>query len=529
MTPDYPSFRSRGLGPRRLTAQVLTVALLVTAAGCSSVPPVHWVSNTAPDSSGNPDYAGSQEIEWTECRHEAAHALAGSPLPSSIVYECGTVLVPQDWNQPDNGETFEIVLLRARSEEQEDRIGSLLVNPGGPGGSGVDIAAYLSTTLSDEILRRFDIVGFDPRGVMRSSPLACIPDTLKDELIGFDPDPVSQDEFDEFVLLNEVAAQGCERTYGATLRLYSTEQTVRDMEAIRAALGDEKLTYLGYSYGTLLGAVYARLFPDRIRAFVLDGAVDPTVNGVIASERQAAGFELAFDNFVAWCRQVGRADCAIGPDARATVQGLLDRARQDPAVGYDGRQATAGWVLNLVISTLYTQDYWPWMAQALDDLDRGDPTLLFQIGDYFVGRDPNGTYDNSMEMLTNVNCVDDEESPTVEQVRQLQEEWRQEYPLFGAALAMSIVGCAVWPNLHDPYPVGEAEGAPPIVVIGTLGDPATPYEQAPALANLLGTGVLITYEGEGHTIYPDSPCVNEAVNQYLLELEPPVDGLRCPA
>jgi pimeloyl-ACP methyl ester carboxylesterase len=299
------------------------------------------------------------------------------------------------------------------------------------------------------------------------------------------------------------------------------------MEAIRAAVGDPKLTYLGYSYGTLLGAVYAHLYPAMIRAMVLDGAVDPLQGPVAAAEGQAVGFERAFNNFAAWCASAG-ADCPIGPDARKTVTTLLDDARQKP-VAQNGRKATAGWVLLAVVASLYQRLDWPVLAQALADLGNGDAQGVFRIADQYYERDPNGHYSNLIDANSAINCADSTTTSSVDQIRQLQNTWRTKYPLFGPSMALGLLTCTFWSTGRDPYHAGAATGSPPLVVIGTKGDPATPYEQTMALANLLGTGQVLTWEGDGHTAYPDTPCITDAVNRYFIDLVPPAPGTSCPA
>ena len=510
-------------GCRRYALGVATVAVAGLLAGCSA-PGLRW-NPGQPGATGGP---GAVTADWKACEETAEEALGQSP-PGGMQFDCASIPVPRDWNDPDSGEPFRVAMLRARSASQDpdQRIGSLVINPGGPGGSGVDTAVYLAYTLPQEILERFDIVGFDPRGVERSTPVECFSDADKDEMIGIEPDPKSQQDFDEVVDFAEEVVDGCEQKYGDDLKYFSTEQTARDMEAIREAVGDEKLTYLGYSYGTLLGAVYAKLFPDKIRAFVLDGAVDPRKDEIEGSKGQAAGFELAFRNFAKWCEDKGRSGCPIGPDAKKSVQALLAEAGKSPAQGSDGREATSGWVLSAVLYTMYVQEWWPRLAQALDELDEGDPDRMFDIVDSFNERDRNGHYPNSMEILTTVNCVDEEETLSIDTVRKLQVDWRKEYPLFGGALALSMLNCAVWPDQHDPYPYGEAKGAPPILVVGTTGDPATPYEQAGELAKLLGTGVLITYRGEGHTAYPKPGCLNDTINAYLIDEKAPESEVTC--
>ncbi len=500
--------------PLRLGVALLV--LTVAVAGCF-LPPIL---------NGGQAREASPEPGWSNCSSEA-RALLGR-TPSGYTFQCRTIQVPQDWNNRDDGRTMGVSLIRARSDSQRDRIGSLLVNPGGPGGSGVDLAVYLTQGLPAEITRRFDIVGFDPRGVGRSDAIKCYTSADLDASFGSEPDPRSQAAFDEVVSLNKKMVEQCAAKYGAKLPLYSTEQAARDMDQIRVELGDEKLTYLGYSYGTLLGAVYAQLFPDKIRALVLDGAVDPQASSIQSSEGQAKGFELAFSNFAAWCAD-NASRCPIQGDAQEVVQKLMEQARVDP-VGYrDGRKATAGWILWSVVSSMYTKARWPDLGSALNDLSEGKAGGVFALADAYADRDTNGSYTNLFDANSAVNCADDAKPVTVDQIRSLQSQWRTDYPLFGAPLAVGMLTCALWSGARDPYPVGPASGAPPILVVGTKGDPATPFEQTPKLATMLGTGVVLGWEGEGHTAYPETRCITAAVNKYLINLEPPRTNTSCPA
>jgi len=510
---------------RSLAGSALVLALVLTA--CSS-PGTEGTWGPAGGRAATPAPARSgQPLAWRDCEPEAER-VAGSPL-SGATYSCATLAVPQDWAEP-GGATFDLALLRIRSDRQDERIGSLLVNPGGPGGSGWETAVYLSLGIPTEVMQRFDLIGFDPRGVARSSPVECISDRDKDEATAADPDPESQAEFDAQVRAARAIGEGCARKYGEALPRFATEQAARDMDAIRAAVGDEKLTYLGYSYGTLLGAVYAQLFPGRVRALVLDGAVDPEQDDVTASEGQAAGFEKAFDNFAADCRAKGSA-CPLGPNPRAvvqeTVEGLQIRPLQEP--GGSRRTVTGGHVLLAVVAALYVEQRWAPLAKAVADVRRGDPTGVLELADDYNGRQDDGSYDNSTDANLAVNCADEATPPSVAEVRRLQGEWRTKYPLFGSALALSTLGCAVWPGARDPYPTGRAEGSPPILVVGTVGDPATPYANTGKLAAMLGVGRVLTWAGEGHTAYPQTRCIAEAVNRYLIDLTVPAEGTRCPA
>jgi pimeloyl-ACP methyl ester carboxylesterase len=512
----------------RLLALGLLAGLLVLT-GCT-VPVI------SPDAGNNaapgdqPAPAASGEPAWRSCP-EVPRQLVGRGA-SGMKYDCATIKVPQDWSNAGNGQTFDVALIRVRSDKQHDRIGSLLVNPGGPGASGVNLAVYLSfgsafQGIPDEVTQRFDIVGFDPRGVDRSSPVECISDAQLDESFGYVPDPQTQAQFDGLVDLNRSIGQECGAKYADKLKLFSTVQTAKDMDAIRAAVGDQKTTYLGYSYGTLLGATYAQLFPQNVRALVLDGAVDPRQGFAAGSESQAKGFALAFDNFAKWC-DATPARCPIAPDAKAAVTTQIDKAEVSPVTGAGGRKATSGWVFYAVISSLYTQSGWQALGSAIKQLEGGNPAEVFQLADAYAEREPNGTYSNLFDANIAVNCADQKTVPDVNQVRTLQGQWRSSVPLFGAPLAVGMLTCAVWPGGHDPYPTGPATGSAPILVVGTTGDPATPYAQAPALANMLGVGRLLTWEGEGHTAYPQTGCVTQAVDAYLLNLTVPPEGKRCP-
>ncbi|EXG80937.1 putative hydrolase or acyltransferase of alpha/beta superfamily [Cryptosporangium arvum DSM 44712] len=518
----------------RLSLVIVSLAAAVGLSACgTTVADGEWRSvPRAGSPSAAPSAAPSSApdtsmAKWTDCKAEIERSI-GTSL-SGVQVDCGAVRVPQDWANP-TGATFDIAMVRVRRTDQKNRIGSLLVNPGGPGASGIELAAQTPLFLPGEIMERFDVVGFDPRGVGKSAPVDCLTAASKDATTAANPDPAPQKEFDEQVKLWRTSINPCVSKYGQSLGYYSTEQTVRDMDAIREAVGDPKMTYLGYSYGTLLGAVYAHLYPGRIRAFVLDGAVDPNLDGITASEGQAAGFEKAFDNFAAACRARG-SGCPIGPDARRTLHDVLITVQKKPVAGRGGekRTATTGHVLSAVTAALYVKAQWPTLEKAIADVSKGDPTTVFALNDSFTGRNADGSYNNMTDAFTAIGCTDDRNPPTVAKVRTLQAEWRRKYPLFGAPLAMTMLSCAVWPGTHDPYPVGAAFGAPPIVVVGTTGDPATPYANTAKLASGLGTGHIVTWQGEGHTAYPQTTCIRENISNYLLTTNPPPDGLTCPA
>ncbi|GIF18334.1 pimeloyl-ACP methyl ester carboxylesterase [Actinoplanes tereljensis] len=518
--------------PRRSRLVVgFLAAMVLTLAGCT-------VPTFAPDGSGedapfakSTSAAPGTSTDWRSC-DDVPRDLVGRGA-TGMQYDCADVSVPRDWNDPQGGETYGISVIRIRSATQKNRIGSLLINPGGPGGSGVDTAVYLSYGealggLPTEITDKFDIIGFDPRGVGRSDPVKCIDSTDQDASFAAPPDPVSQADFDSLVALNKKIANSCGSKYGDQLVTFSTDQAAKDMDSIRTAVGDPKLTYLGWSYGTLLGATYAQQFPTSIRAMVLDGAVDPKQTYVQGSESQAKGFERAFTNFTAWCKATP-AKCPIAPDARKAVTDAMAAAAKNPVAYSDGRKATSGWVFVAVISSLYSESGWATLAQAVAGLKEGNAKGIFTLADQYAERKPDGSYSNLFDANLAVNCADTKDAPSVEEVRKLQGEWRTKYPLFGAALAVGMLPCTFWPGERDPYPASTANGAPPIVVVGTTGDPATPYENTADLASMLGVGHVLTWEGEGHTAYPSTKCIVQAVDGYLIGLTVPQEGLRCPA
>jgi len=505
---------------RRLIAAL--VAVLLLAGGCIA-PRARWASPTSGHLGPPSASASATSLHWTPC----PDAWKGTfdTAPKNITYDCATLKVPQDWAHPVDGKTFDIAIVRGRNAGQRDKIGSLLINPGGPGGSGWDYGVYRAAMLPAEVTRRFDIIGFDPRGVGRSTPVHCFSTADLDTSFGADPDPVTNEQFATAVATAKHEADACGAAYGDTLKYFSTEQTARDMDAIRAALGDKQMTYLGYSYGTLLGAVYAELFPKNVRALVLDGAVDPTQSSEASAESQAKGFERAFDNFATWCK-ANASVCPIAPDARAAVVAAIQQGRTAPVKDKAGRVATSGWVFTAVAAALYSKSAWPALGIAINQLAGGRTDTLFALADSYADRDANGHYSNLFDANATIDCADDPHPPTVAHVRDLQTAWRAKYPLFGASMALNLI-CAQWPGGHDPYPIGPATGSAPILVVGTTGDPATPYEQTAALAKMLGVATVLTHQGEGHTAYPQTNCVTDAVNRYLIDLKVPPAGTIC--
>ncbi|MBA3338885.1 MAG: alpha/beta fold hydrolase [Geodermatophilaceae bacterium] len=521
---------------RRAARSVLAAVLgsiVLLIAGCTTMTdgratPAAAGTAASPPSESVPEAPPVEDISWEDCTANVETAVGGH-LDRPLTFQCGTTHVPKDYDHPNDG-VYELFLLRAVSTEQTDRIGSLVVNPGGPGASGVDTAIGLALTLPLEIPAHFDIVGFDPRGVGFSAPVECISDSFKDELNAAEPTPRTPEEIDDALDLSAEIADGCEAEYGDELANFNTTYTARDMDRLREALGDEQLTYLGYSYGTTLGSTYAELFPDRVRALVLDGAVDPTKDDLESSEGQAAGFEQAFDAFAADCVSQAGA-CPAGPDPRALVYQLLDQAEASPipSSGPSGRTATDGLVFTGVLGALYSQDAWPDLARSLADARAGDSVGILALADGYSRRQPDGSYPNLTDANIAINCDDSNETFTRNQVTGYIADWDAAYPLFGAALASGLLTCTMWHATRHPLPERDAAGSAPILVVGTIGDPATPYQGAVTMAEQLQAGVLLTWEGEGHTAFPKTDCITNAVVGYLVDLTVPDDGTTCPA
>jgi pimeloyl-ACP methyl ester carboxylesterase len=519
----------------RLHRGLLAVSssLLLMLTGCTSFTETleseaSTATPSAPTTPAGPDVA---DIQWTDCTSEIADLIKDQPgADRDLTFDCGRTEVPISYDEPD-GATLPLFLVRAVMAGQTDRIGSLMVNPGGPGASGADTAINLALTLPDDVMKRFDIVGFDPRGVGLSTPIECIPDDLKERMIAAEPRPTSDDQLDEVFALADEVAQGCADEYGDALGTFNTVATARDMEQLRQALGDDTLTYLGYSYGTTLGSTYAELFPDKVRALVLDGAVDPDVDPEADAEASAAAFEKGFDTFAENCTGL-LAGCPISDDPRQFVNDLLVQADTTPipsAEDGETRRATPGVVMTAVQAALYDTDSWPQLTQALAAAKEGDSAGLFSLADNYAGRLDDGTFSNLLDANIAINCADTDQTFKESEIRDLAVEWGDKYPLFGAGSAVSLYTCSVWPGERTPVPERDAAGAPPILVVGNTGDPVTPLPGAEDLADDLDSGVLLIWQGNGHTAYPQTDCVSTAVDTYLIELTPPSDGLTCPA
>lgn len=444
-------------------------------------------------------------------------------------FQCSRLTVPVDYASP-SGATIALSLVRLRAEGK--RLGSLVINPGGPGASGVDYARAARSVISDPVRQRYDVVGFDPRGVGDSAPLKCLTSAQTDELITADPTPDDAAEVASTVTLFRQLAARCRAGGGALLAHVGTPDAARDLDVLRAALGDRKLTYLGKSYGTLLGATYAELFPLRVGRMVLDGVLDPALTSEQVNLGQAVGFEQATRAFVSDCSRL--ADCPLG----STLDGGMQRLRElltaldaKPLPTADPKRPLSEGLGSLGVAVaMYDQGYWPTLREALSAALRGDGAPLLQLADAYTDRGRDGSFtSNQNTVIYAVNCLDRPGSGSLAKVRDTVTSFTRQAPTWGAFLAWSELPCDYWPvkAASAAGPVS-ASGSGPIVVVGTTRDPATPYAWAVNLAKELDDGHLITYVGDGHTAYQrGSRCVDKAVDAYLLRAAVPKARLRC--
>lgn len=452
--------------------------------------------------------------------------------------QCATVVVPMDWSGTDPaaaGRTVPLALLRyPATGGPAQRIGSLLVNPGGPGASGVEFVRDGLSTFPAVLRQRFDIVGFDPRGTGASDPVQCESGPQLDALYALPPYPSTPAQVTTLDNASRQEALACKAKVGPLLSHLSTEDAARDLDAIRKALGEAKITYLGYSYGTYLGATYAQLFPTHIRAMVLDGAINPELTGTQLLAAQAAGFDGAFDAFAAWC--AGNTQCPYGQGraSAAAVEAAYEQLQAAVVAAplRAARPVTSGLLFEGTLATLYSRGSWPLLGTALAEAQQGNGTTVLALSDEILGRNPDGSYDPEGEANLAVNCLDHGYPRTTQEADALAASLAASAPIFGRSIAWSGLGCAYWqvPEERTPGPV-TAPGSPPILVVGTTRDPATPYAEAEALAAQLSRGTLLTYDGDGHTAFraTGNSCVISVVDAYLVDLKAPprATGAHC--
>jgi pimeloyl-ACP methyl ester carboxylesterase len=508
--------------PPRAAALALSIAVLsAVLTGCSN-------------NSKSEDLT-AQKLSWKDCPAPSESEGGGnapSPLPGGTQWQCATMKAPLDWADP-KGATIGIALIRARtSGDQSKRIGSLIFNFGGPGGSGVTTLPAFGEDYT-KLRTRYDLVSFDPRGVGRSAGVKCEDDSQLD--VFFQQDATPDDPAEQKNLLNNTKAfnAACEKNSGRTLPHVPTTDAARDIDLMRQVLGDAKLHYFGISYGTELGGVYAHLFPKHVGRAVFDAVVDPTQNPEQSALGQARGFQLALDNFAADCTSKTE-PCPIGDtpqDVKDRIAKLLKDLDSKPIPGVFPRQLTQTEATNGIAQALYSKDFWEYLTEGLDQAYSGDGKVLMLLSDSMNGRNKNGQYSNLVAANISINCVDEKPRYTVSDVQAGLPAFRAASPLFGDFLAWGMLSCTDWavPGAAD-HPDVSAAGAAPILVVGNTGDPATPYQGAKKMVDALGkgVGVELTYKGQGHGAYDSgNKCVHDAVNGYLLNGTVPPAGTVC--
>ncbi len=480
---------------KKIVSLIATLTLAFGLSGCSNLAPVEDL------------YA--QKINWSLCDNKA--------------FQCGTVKVPLNWDKPD-GETIEIALSRKFTNHAQ---GSIVLNPGGPGGSGVDFLVNNYDSIGTQTLRdAFTLVSFDPRGVMRSAKVTCLDTKGTDHLL-YDANNAEPGSAKDVQLMKAELAKfvdACKANTGSVLGYVDTVSAAKDMDVIRAALGDAKLNYLGFSYGTFLGATYATLFPEKVGRFVLDGAIDPRVSDSQQSLNQLKGFDLALHNYLKDCL-ANDSSCPFSgslSNASAQVSKFLKKMEKQTLPTKDGRKLTIASANTGLIMALYSDTYWPYLTQAFNEaMHSKDGSTFMLLADFYNDRDQKGNYaSNTFEANVAVNCLDSRSSAKPEDMAKQNQRILQLSPILGRYWQNGALLCADWPYPAAKRPESySAKGAPTIIVIGTTGDPATPYEQAVGLAHeVLAKGFLVTFKGEGHTAYGRSnQCVSSAVDDFFVE------------
>jgi pimeloyl-ACP methyl ester carboxylesterase len=449
-------------------------------------------------------------IDWSSCGEDE---------------ECGYLKVPLDYARP-HGAPIEIAVERHLAELPSERIGSLIIDPGGPGGSGLDDMTNELDSLTPGLLDDFDIVLFDPRGVQRSDAFTCGESSASSPANspqpGSDPVPDSAAATAQLDAGMRQYAAACERASGSILPYLGTVDVARDLERLRIALGDAKLTYMGQSYGTLIGEMYAQMFPFHVRAMVLDSTIDPALNMNEMTLDQAKGFEAALENFFSWCAS---SSCPWRPSGNRTSALLaLIRAAYTTKPPAARDYAGAGDMYDAILDGLYSTEDWPSLANALaaDQAGNDGPIISMATG-YTTS---NST--NADDVFNAVTCLDHPVSRDLAIYPHLAAVDGAVAPVFGPLFAWDEAQCAVWPTAPTRVPEAvTAPGTPPIVVVGSTGDPATPYSWAMDVAHQLPHGVLVTFKGDDHVAYFYSQCVRDAVQTYFVQRTPPRSGLVC--
>jgi pimeloyl-ACP methyl ester carboxylesterase len=502
----------------RLLSGLATACLLVACSGSETAGPSVTsdprTSTSQPSADADPGLAEfyDQDVHWAGC-HDG--------------FQCAKVRVPVDYADPGAADIqLAVVRLPARGGH---RLGSLLVNPGGPGASGIDYARAADSIVTPAVRRQYDIVGFDPRGIGQSAPVRCLTDAQTDAWATDDRTPDNAAEETQVLAAAQQFGVRCAARNGSLIAHIGTRDAARDLDVLRAVLGDTKLNLLGKSYGTYLGATYAELFPKRVGRLVLDGVLDPAADSAELARSQAVGFQRALAAFVDDC--LPRRSCPLSGD-RASALGQIATmlAKTDRTPLRASRPVTQSLAVIGVANAMYDPGLWQVLREALAQAESGRGSTMLLLADTYYDRSPKGHYrTNSNDAYYAVTCLDRPQTADPTQLRARAKELAAVSPAFGAYVAWELVPCGIWPvpAEGDVAPV-RATGSGPILVVGTTRDPATPYAASKALADELDAGRLLTYDGDGHTAYRQgSRCIDAAVDGYLLRGRLPAEGTRC--
>jgi pimeloyl-ACP methyl ester carboxylesterase len=493
----------------RPLALAATLALTMTACGNSS---------SSSDTTTNPLETTTtfvvNPIEWKACD--------GS---TSTQVECGNIEVPFDYADPEQG-SFVLYVKKHNAASPTDRIGSMMVNPGGPGFGGSSLADDAQYYFSQDLIDHFDIIAWDPRGTGESTPAVNCVNTF-DEYFGLDSPPETPEEKQALIDVSQAFNDKCAENSGTILPYISTMASAQDINSLRLALGEEKVSYFGFSYGSELGTTWATMFPETVRAIVVDGAVDPNSSAVQEGMNQAKGFEGQLTAFLKQCSE--KTTCAFhnGGKAEAAFDKLvLDIDSTPLEVSKDRTLVTQGVLFTAVAQAMYSDYYWPQLSEALHDAQLGDGKGILQLYDDYYQRNEDGTYGNELEAFLAISCLDDPGATSIEEVDSRIEEFIAAAPRLGGNFAYGY-SCALWPVRQADKVTITGKGAGPIVVIGTTGDAATPLESTRNMALGLEQGILIVVEANQHTGYGANSCVVKAVDEYLIKLTVPANETNC--
>ena len=445
-----------------------------------------------------------------------------------LEFSCAQIQVPLDYAKP-TGRSIALELVKVHDRDTTAPKGSLLVNPGGPGASGNLFTLEYSASVPLTLLRHFDLIGFDPRGVGASTPINCLSDAQKDTINASSPDFRTASGLAEAKATAAMIATSCSSKYGSSLPYFTTVNTARDMDQIRQAVGDAQLNYLRFSYGTELGSVYAHLFPSTVGVMVLDGAVDPLTSDITAFADQLQGFEDSFDQFASYCRK--HSPCSSLGDPRSAVYAVQAKAKANPiptSTAGDNRKATFALVTTGVLQALYSESEWPTLATALIQAKKGDGAGLLALADEYNER-YSGHYTNIADANTTIGCNDSKNGPTDAVIEATGRQWVTKYPIFGLWSVPSLFTCQQWQKSRTVPPQPTTSTRTKVLVIGNLNDPATPYQGAIDLTRTMGSAELLSWNGEGHTSFGQgSSCVDNYVDAYLVAGTLPPEHKTCP-